>query len=91
MVLTCRAAVAHLTDDQPAPGLRLHLAICRDCGRYLQQLTAVRAALGALRGPGVGGEAAEGEGGGQAVSPRTRALLAARFRAWRATLPGRRP
>jgi hypothetical protein len=77
MVLGCRSVVARLTDYEEGPcpgpvraGIRLHLALCRDCGRYLTQLRAVRAALGKLPGTG--------------VDPGTKTQLLERFRAWHA-------
>jgi hypothetical protein len=77
MALRCRSVIARLPDAEEGraswlvrAGVRLHLAICGDCSRYLRQLEAVRAALGALAGRG--------------VAAGTKAELTARFRAWRA-------
>lgn len=53
-------------------GLRVHLAFCQDCTRYLVQIRAVQAALAALK-----------KGG---VAPETRVQLGQRFRAWHAGL-----
>jgi hypothetical protein len=77
MPVGCRTLVATLIDREEtggdplaSAGARLHLAICGDCHRYVQQARAVRAALGAL---GTGG-----------VAGATKARLMARFRDWAA-------
>jgi hypothetical protein len=76
MVLSCRSAVAHLDEHEEGQGpwlaragLRLHLALCQPCFRYLGQLRAVREALRALQP--------------EPVSPETRDRLLACFRTWR--------
>ena len=80
MSVRCRTVVARLTDHEEGrltrlarSGIRAHLALCRDCGLYLRQLRAVRAALGELDP--------------EPVTSRTRELLLAKFRAWHAALP----
>jgi hypothetical protein len=77
MVPSCRTLVAELTDFEEGAGthlaragVKLHLALCGDCTRYLEQARAVRAALGGL--------AAE------TIAPQTRARLLEGFRAWHA-------
>ena len=69
--------IARLTDHDEGKGsppgraaLRLHLAACGTCGRYLRQLRAVKGALAAL--------------GGTQVAPATRARLLDTFRDWHA-------
>jgi hypothetical protein len=80
MVPGCRTLITELTayEEGAGSGLRragvkLHLAVCGDCSRYLDQARALRAALGAL---------ATG-----AVAPPIRDRLLERFRAWHAALP----
>jgi hypothetical protein len=82
MVPGCRTLIAELTAYEEGAvsrleraGVKLHLALCGDCSRYLRQARAVRAALGAL---------ATGS-----VAPQTRDRLLERFRAWHAALPAR--
>jgi hypothetical protein len=76
----CRTLIRELTDHEEGvgtaierAGVKLHLALCGDCTRYVEQARAVRAALGTL---------ASG-----AIAPQTRARLLERFRAWHASLP----
>jgi hypothetical protein len=79
MFLSCRSVSAQLTDGKHAHGppltrvgIRLHLTFCKDCTRYLVQMRAVRAALGALRTAEVAAE--------------TKARLGEQFRTWHAGL-----
>jgi hypothetical protein len=98
MVISCRSAVAHLTEREEGGasfitrvGLRLHLSVCRECCLYLGQLRAVRAALRALAGAELAREPGHYNNRlsqGDVVAPETRARLLAGFRAWRASLPG---
>lgn len=79
MFLSCRSVSAQLTDGEHVHGgalcqmgIRLHLALCENCTRYLAQLRAVQAALAALR---------TGE-----VTPETKVRLSVRFQSWQAGL-----
>ncbi len=79
MFLSCRSVSTQLTDGELAhcppltrAGVRLHLTFCEDCTRYLVQLRAVQAALGALRAG--------------AVSAETKLRFARQFREWHARL-----
>ena len=79
MFLSCRSVAAQLTDGEhnrgTSPtrvGIRLHLTFCRDCTRYLVQMTAVQAALAALRTDDVAAD--------------TKVRLGQQFRAWHADL-----
>ena len=79
MFLSCRSVAAQLTDGEHTHGppltrvgIRLHLSFCKDCARYLVQMTAVKAALSALR---------TGE-----VAAETKLRLGEQFRAWHAGL-----
>ena len=78
MFLSCRSVAAQLTDGEHTGtsltrvGIRLHLTFCRDCTRYLVQMTAVQAALAALRTDDVAAE--------------TKIRLGQQFRAWHADL-----
>jgi hypothetical protein len=81
-LVSCRAVIERLTEHQEGEGtplarsgIRLHLALCKECCLYLRQLRGVQAALGACAATAA------------VVSPETKARLLDRFRAWHATLP----
>ena len=55
---SCHEAARLISESQDAPlsrgarlGLRLHLALCRQCRRYEQQLRLMRSALHGFPGP----------------------------------------
>jgi hypothetical protein len=80
MILSCRSVILRLDEHEEGrcsrwarAGIRLHLGLCGECYRYLQQMRTIRAAAGALEAT--------------PVSPQTKALLMQRFRAWQAGRP----
>jgi hypothetical protein len=77
MFLSCRSVSSQLNEGEHTDGskltrvgLRLHLTFCANCTRYLVQMTALRAALGAARTSEVPAD--------------SKGRLCAQFRAWHA-------